>query len=164
MKRILVALALSLAIAGSLHAADDKLHTRARYRQKASEHLNQPELNLELKDFQHPYVMVAGQVYTPGKIEMREDMTALQAIMLAGGFRDSAKETRIVVFRRISQGSDMAEVRQLNLHRVHKTMQLEQDMALEPGDILYVPNNMLTQFSRLMRVPNFSASTGFPIY
>ena len=95
---------------------------------------------------------------------MREDMTALQAIMLAGGFRDSAKETKIVVFRRISQGSDMAEVRQLNLHRVHKTMQLEQDMALEPGDILYVPNNMLAQFSRIMRVPNFSTSTGFPIY
>jgi polysaccharide biosynthesis/export protein len=216
MKRILVALALSLAIAGSLHAADDKLHTRARYRlhtgdtlllqyrlspelnqtamvgpdgyldlnvagsvkvsgltlqeahdlivQKASERMNQPELNLELKDFQHPYVMVAGQVYAPGKIEMREDMTALQAIMLAGGFRDSAKETKIVVFRRISQGSDMAEVRQLNLHRVHKTMQLEKDMALEPGDILYVPNNMLAQFSRIMRVPNFSTSTGFPIY
>src|SRR5260370_38771616 len=32
MKRILVALALSLAIAGSLHAADDKLHTLAGYR------------------------------------------------------------------------------------------------------------------------------------
>jgi polysaccharide export outer membrane protein len=95
---------------------------------------------------------------------MREDMTALQAVMLAGGFRDTAKESKIVVFRRISQGSDMAEVRQLNLHKIHKTIQLEKDMALEPGDILYVPNNALAKFSQIMRVPNFSSGAQVPIY
>jgi len=62
--------------------------------QRSSARLNQPELNLQLKDFQRPYVMVAGQVYAPGKIEMREDMTALQAVMLAGGFRDSPRRPR----------------------------------------------------------------------
>lgn len=124
--------------------------------------LNAPELNLQLKDFQHPYVMVAGQVLTPGKIEMREDMTALQAIMLAGGFKDSARETKIVVFRRLSGNTGMAEVMQLNLHRIHQTKQLEQDLPLEPGDIIYIPENMATQFSKFMRIPNFSASAGLP--
>jgi polysaccharide export outer membrane protein len=216
MKRIGAVLALGLVMVGTLYAADEKLHTRERYRlhtgdsllleyrlspelnqtamiapdgyvdlnvagsvkiagltlqeahdlivQRASERLNQPELKLELKDFQRPYVMVAGQVQSPGKIEMREDMTALQAVMLAGGFRDTAKESKIVVFRRISQGSDMAEVRQLNLHKIHKTIQLEKDMALEPGDILYVPNNALAKFSQIMRVPNFSSGAQVPIY
>ena len=126
--------------------------------------LKEPELNLQLKDFQHPYVMVAGQVLLPGKIEMREDMTALQAIMLAGGFKDSARETKIVVFRRISGDSGMAEVTQLNLHRIHKTKQLEKDMSLEPGDIIYIPENMATQFSKFMRIPNFSASAGVPAF
>jgi polysaccharide export outer membrane protein len=216
MKRIGAVLALGLVMVGTLYAADEKLHTRERYRlhtgdsllleyrlspelnqtamiapdgyvdlnvagsvkiagltlqeahdlivQRASERLNQPELKLELKDFQRPYVMVAGQVQSPGKIEMREDMTALQAVMLAGGFRDTAKESKIVVFRRISQGSDMAEVRELNLHKIHKTIQLEKDMALEPGDILYVPNNTLAKFSQIMRVPNFSSGAQVPIY
>jgi polysaccharide export outer membrane protein len=216
MKRIGAVLALGLVMVGTLYAADEKLHTRERYRlhtgdsllleyrlspelnqtamiapdgyvdlnvagsvkiagltlqeahdlivQRASERLNQPELKLELKDFQRPYVMVAGQVQSPGKIEMREDMTALQAVMLAGGFRDTAKESKIVVFRRISQGSDMAEVRELNLHKIHKTIQLEKDMALEPGDILYVPNNALAKFSQIMRVPNFSSGAQVPIY
>jgi polysaccharide export outer membrane protein len=98
----------------------------------------------------------------PGKIEIRDDMTALQAIMLAGGFKDSARETKIVVFRRISGNSDMAEVRQLNLHRINQTKQLEQDLALEPGDILYVPENMATQFSKFMRIPAFSTGMVFP--
>ena len=132
--------------------------------QRDSVRLNAPELNLQLKDFQHPYVMVAGQVLIPGKIEMREDMTALQAIMLAGGFKDSARETKIVVFRRISGNSGMAEVMQLDLHRIHKTKQLEQDLSLEPGDIIYIPENMATQFSKFMRIPNFSASAGVPAF
>ena len=132
--------------------------------ERDSARLKVPELNLQLKDFQHPYVMVAGQVLVPGKIEMREDMTALQAVMLAGGFKDSARETKVVVFRRISGDTGMAEVTQLNLHRIHKTKQLEQDMSLEPGDIIYIPENMATQFSKFMRIPNFSASAGVPAF
>lgn len=128
-----------------------------------STRLNAPELNLELKDFQHPYVVVAGQVLNPNRIEMREDMTAIQAVMLAGGFKDSAKETKIVVFRRLNSKTDMAEVRVLNLHRIKKTSQLEQDLPLEAGDIIYVPENLATQFGKIMRIPNFSVSSGVPL-
>lgn len=130
----------------------------------ASARLNSPELNIELKDFQRPYVVVAGQVMNPTRIEMREDMTAMQAVMLAGGFRDSAKESRIVLYRRLNSKSDMAEVHVLNLHKIHKTAQLEQDMALQPGDVLYVPENNVTQFGKIMRIPNFSMSSGVPLY
>lgn len=132
--------------------------------QKASARLNQPELNLQLKDFQRLYVVVAGQVVNPTRIEMREDMTALQAIMMAGGFRDSAKESKVVLFRRLNSKTDMAEVHVLNLHRIHKTVQLEHDMALQAGDVLYVPENLTTQFGKIMRIPNFSMSSGVPIY
>lgn len=152
-----------LNVAGTVKLAGLTLHEAHDIIIKAdSERLNDPELNLQLRDFQHPYVMVAGQVLNPSRIEMREDMTALQAVMLAGGFKDSARETKIVVFRRLRADSDMAEVRQLNLHNIHKTKQLEQDLSLEPGDIIYVPENMATQFSKFMRIPNFSASTGIP--
>jgi polysaccharide export outer membrane protein len=137
---------------------------RDRILQLDSARLNSPELNLELKDFQRLYVVVAGQVVNPARIEMREDMTALQAVMLAGGFRDSAKESKIVLFRRLNAKSDMAEVQVLNLHHIHKTAQLEHDVALQPGDILYVPENAVTQFGKIMRIPNFSMSSGVPLY
>ncbi len=132
--------------------------------QQDSTRLNDPELNLQLKDFQRLYVVVAGQVMNPTRIEMREDMTALQAIMLAGGFRDSAKESKIVLFRRLNSKDDLAEVHILNLHKIHKTEQLEHDMALQAGDVLYVPENNATQFGKIMRIPNFSMSSGVPLY
>jgi polysaccharide export outer membrane protein len=119
---------------------------------KASQDLNHPELSIVLKDFEHPYVVVAGEVDKPGKFELREDTTALQAIMLAGGFKDSARDTKVLLFRRINQ--DTAEVKKLDLHNLNKTSDLERDAMLQPGDMLLVTRNKLEHLSRFMKATN----------
>jgi polysaccharide export outer membrane protein len=124
--------------------------------EKDSVRLNQPELNLVLSNFQKPYVVVGGAVAQPGKIELREDMTAMQAVILAGGFAETARDTRVIVFRHIN--SDMGEVHELDLHNLWKTKKLEQDMALQSGDMILVPVNRLEHFSRYMRAAAFSSS------
>ena len=68
-----------------------------------------------LKEFQKPYFVIAGEVSLPGKIEMRERVTALQAIMLAGGMKEGARSSQVVVFRRIN--TDTAEVKLLNFKK-----------------------------------------------
>ncbi|HTB98329.1 MAG TPA: polysaccharide biosynthesis/export family protein [Terracidiphilus sp.] len=118
----------------------------------ASNQLNHPELSITLKQFQQPYVVVAGEVARPGKIEINENTTALQAIMLAGGFAQSAEETHVVLFRHIN--ADTAEVRQLNLHNIKKDAQLERDAELQPGDMLLVTRNKLEHLSRFMKAAN----------
>jgi polysaccharide biosynthesis/export protein len=123
--------------------------------QKAKARLNDPELNLILREFQHPYVVVAGQVTTPGKIELRENTTAMQAILLAGGFLASAQSGQVLLFRKIN--SDTAEVKVLKLTNIHKTDQLERDAQLEPGDMLLVPRNKVEKISRYMKLFNIGA-------
>ena len=123
--------------------------------QKAKARLNDPELNLILREFQHPYVVVAGQVTTPGKIELRENTTAMQAILLAGGFLASAQSGQVLLFRKIN--SDTAEVKVLKLGNIHKTDQLERDAQLEPGDMLLVPRNKVEKISRYMKLFNIGA-------
>src|ERR1700736_1562211 len=86
---------------------------------KLQEKLNDPELNLILKEFQQPYVVVAGEVPKPGKIDLREDTTAMQAILLSGGFAPSAKSGQVLVFRKIN--SEMAEIRVLKVTKVRRT-------------------------------------------
>ena len=120
--------------------------------QKAKARLNDPELNLILREFQHPYVVVAGQVTTPGKIELRENTTAMQAILLAGGFLASAQSGQVLLFRKIN--SDTAEVKVLKLTNIHKTEQLEHDAQLESGDMLLVPRNKVEKISRYMKLFN----------
>ena len=119
----------------------------------ASNELNHPELAIALKQFQQPYVVVAGEVAKPGKIELHDDTTtALQAVLLAGGFKESARDTQVILFRHIN--GDMAEVRRLNLHNIRKQSQLEQDTDLEPGDMLLVTRNKMEHLSRFMKASN----------
>jgi polysaccharide biosynthesis/export protein len=120
--------------------------------EKESEHLNHPELNLILMEFTRPYVVVAGEVAKPGQIEIRDNMTALSAILLSGGFTQSAKSGQVIVFRKVNDTID--EVRQLNLTRVEKTVQLEHDMALQPGDLVLVPHDKISRLQHYMQIAN----------
>jgi polysaccharide biosynthesis/export protein len=121
----------------------------------SAERLKDPEATLILKEFQKPYFVVAGEVVQPGKIEMRERVTALQAVMLAGGFKESAKSSQVIIFRRIN--SDIAEVKILNFKSIKRTSDLENDLTLVPGDMIFVPRDKLSKIERFMRIASVAA-------
>lgn len=117
--------------------------------------LKDPDVAVVLKEFQKPYFVVAGEVAQPGRFEMRERVTAIQAIMLAGGFRDSARSSQVLVFRKIN--SDTAEVLTLDLKKVKKTRDLENDLRLEAGDMVMVPRNTLSRVERYIKLASVAA-------
>ena len=131
---------------------------RKKIAEKASVRLKDPEINLLLKEFQKPYFVVSGEVATGGKFEMRENVTALQAVMIAGGFKDSAKTWQIVVFRKLNE--ETAEVRTINLRSIQKTSDLENDLTLRSGDIVFVPRNTFSKIERFIRLANVAALIG----
>ena len=105
-----------------------------------------------LKEFQQPSVVVAGEVQKPGKFPIHEGMTALQAILLSGGFLDSAKSGQVILFRRID--SDTAEVKILKLGKIKKKIDLEHDLRLEAGDMILVPRDKISIVSRYLKLAN----------
>ena len=144
----------SLEIAGDVLLEGLTLEqAKALILKNVSTRLNQPELNLVLKDFQHPYVVVGGEVQNPGKFEMREDLTALQAMELAGGPKNTARTNKVVLFRHVN--ADYGEVRILDLSKMKKTSDLERDMKLESGDMLFITTSRTANFERFMRASNF---------
>jgi polysaccharide export outer membrane protein len=147
----------SLEIGGDLKVAGMTVEqTRLAILRKASARLQDPVATVILKEFQKPYFVVAGEVATPGKIEMRERVTAIQAIMLAGGLKEGAKSSQIVVFRKLNS-SDLAEVKLLNLKSIRRTSDLENDLTLQPGDMVFVPRDKITKIERFMRLASVAA-------
>lgn len=116
--------------------------------------LESPELTVVLKEFQKPYVVVSGEVAQPGKFELRENLTAIQAVLLAGGFKDSAKSSQILVFRKLN--ADTAEVRSLNFKTLKRTSDLENDLTLQPGDMILVPRNRISKIERYVRLASLT--------
>jgi len=146
----------SLEIGGDLKVAGFTIEqTRLAILKRASSRLQDPVATIVLKEFQKPYFVVAGEVNTPGKIEMRERVTALQAIMLAGGMKEAAKSSQVVVFRRVN--SDTAEVKLLNLKSIRRTADLENDLTLQPGDMVYVPRDKISKIERFMKLVSVAA-------
>jgi polysaccharide export outer membrane protein len=147
---------ISLEIGGDLKVAGLTVEeTRRAILSQAAKRLQDPVAAIVLKEFQKPYFVVAGEVAQPGKIEMREKVTALQAIMLAGGMKESAKSSQVVVFRKIN--SDTAEVKVLNLKQIRQTSDLENDLTLQAGDMVYVPRDKLSKVERFMRLVSVAA-------
>jgi polysaccharide export outer membrane protein len=98
--------------------------------------------------------VVAGEVAQPGRLEMREKMTAVQAVLMAGGFKDSAKSSQILVFRKLN--ADTAEVRSLNFKSLTRTSDLENDLTLQPGDMIMVPRNRISKLERYVRIASLA--------
>jgi polysaccharide export outer membrane protein len=145
----------SLEIGGDLKIAGRNLtQVRALILSKARERLASPELNVILKEFQKPYVVVAGEVVTPGKVDLRERMTAIQALLLAGGFKDSAKSSQVLVFRKLN--ADTAEVKALDFKTLKKTSDLENDLTLQAGDMILVPRNRISKVERYVRIASMA--------
>jgi polysaccharide biosynthesis/export protein len=114
--------------------------------------LRDPKVTLTLRDFHKPYYVVAGQVNHPGRFDMDQPTTALQAILTAGGMDASARSSQIIVFRHINSDDD--EVHVLNLHDIRKRSDLEHDLMLQPGDMLLVPRDRIAKMERIIKATN----------
>lgn len=119
--------------------------------------LNDPAISVVLREFEKPYFIAGGQVGHPGKYDLRGDTTATQAIAIAGGFVDYAKNTQVVLFRRYS--NDQVEVKMLNLRDILKGKNASEDVFLRAGDMLYVPKTFMAKIDRFL--PRSSIGTYF---
>ena len=71
---------------------------------------------------------------------------------MAGGFTPNAKAGQVIVFRKVNDS--IAEVKILHLSNIHKTAQLEKDMALQPGDMILVPQDRISKIEHYLQVAN----------
>lgn len=101
--------------------------------------LSNPLVSIVLKDFEKPYFIADGQVGHPGKYDLRGDVTLTQAIAMAGGFMDTAKHSKVLLFRRAPQGWYQAET--FDVKKMEKKGNLKEDPELHAGDMLFVPKN-----------------------
>jgi len=110
--------------------------------------LRDPEVSIELKDFDKPYFIVAGEVNRQGKYELRSDITVTEAVAVAGGLTSRAKHSQVVLFRQVSD--QLVESRVLDVKTMLKTRALAEDIHLRPGDLVFVPQNLISKIKQYM--------------
>jgi polysaccharide export outer membrane protein len=116
--------------------------------------LRDPEVTVTLKDFDKPYFLASGEVVRPGKYELRGDLTVTEAVAIAGGFTQQARHSQVVLFRRVS--ANVAESHVIDLKRMLDSRNLREDLHLQPGDFIFVPQSRISKIRRY--VPTNSMS------
>ena len=117
---------------------------------KASKPLNAPELTVTLKDYVKPHFTVYGEVSKPGTYDLHGRVTVLQAIAVSGGVKESSKQNKVLLIRKVDD--DLAEVKVISTRSMSSAKGVHEDFALEPDDMLIVPKNVLGKIEPYVRV------------
>jgi polysaccharide export outer membrane protein len=117
-------------------------------------------VTIELKDFNKPYFTVSGQVFKPGKFDLRGYTTATEAVAMAGGFEDSAKHSQVLLFRRVNDS--WTEVKSLDLKHILQGHNVSEDPEIRPGDMLFVPQNTISKVKKF--IPNYGMGAYATMY
>ena len=112
--------------------------------------LHEPAVTLTLKDFNKPYVIVGGEVSKPGKLDLRGELTLTDAVSMAGGFTQNAKQDQVLLFRRVNP--ELMEVKRINVKNILGKGLLDEDIRLMPGDAVYASKSTLAKFDHFMAV------------
>jgi len=112
--------------------------------------LRDPVVDVTVKDFERPYFLVGGEVQRPGKYDLRTMVTVREAVTIAGGFKPSARESQVLLFRRQPSGT---EVRTIDVKKILEG-RLQDDLPLEPGDMLFAPRSVMSKIERFIPLPS----------
>ena len=116
----------------------------AELSQALSKYVNSPVVTVTLGESSTLRVYVVGEVARPGEFPLLGRTTVMQALALAGGFKEYAKTDEIKVLRQelsVSGGRPKSReiVMSFSFKAIAQGQNLQQNYALKPGDVIVVP-------------------------
>jgi polysaccharide export outer membrane protein len=128
---------ISLPLVGEVQAAGlTPLKLEKDIAGKLKNYISEPEVTVMVQQVNSQKFNILGQVARPGSYVIANSTTVLDAIALAGGFRDFAKQKSIYVLRQGGAGDSRIP---FNYKDVSQGKNMSQNIKLQPGDTIIVP-------------------------
>jgi polysaccharide export outer membrane protein len=129
---------ISLPLAGETQAAGKTpLQLEQEIAIKLKNYIAEPEVTVMVQQSNSQKFNILGQVARPGSFPLNNSMTVLDAIALAGGFRDFAKQKSIYVLRQNPGGGETRIP--FNYKSVIAGKKSSQNIQLQARDTIVVP-------------------------
>jgi len=105
--------------------------------EKMKKYISDPQVTVVVEKIASLNFNIVGEVNKPGYYPLTRRLTVLDAISLAGGFKDFAKTKKIYVLRTGPNGAQ--ERLPFNYKEVIKGQNYQQNIDLQPRDTIVVP-------------------------
>ncbi len=103
---------------------------------KFVEFVPSPEVAVIVTEVKSFMISVIGQVAKPGRYDLRSSATIVDALAMAGGFKEFAGRSKVVVIR--SEGGASKRI-PFDYDKMNSPKKPQENFALRPGDIVMVP-------------------------
>ena len=109
---------------------------RAELTRAAGKFIADPNASVVVKEIHSRKIFITGNVSKPGTYPLSGEMSVLQLIALAGGLAEYADAKNIVVMR---SEAGTPQAFKFNYKEVVRQKNVQQNIALKPGDTIVVP-------------------------
>jgi polysaccharide export outer membrane protein len=129
---------ISLPLVGELTAGGQTpLQLEQEIAKRLANYISEPEVTVIVQDSKSQRINILGMVVRPGAYMLTGSATVLDAIAMAGGFKDFAKQKAIYVLRQNADGTQKRIA--FNYKEVIKGQNADQNVRLQPRDTVVVP-------------------------
>ncbi len=129
---------ISLPLVGELQAGGQTpQQLEQEITKRLQSYISEPEVTVIVTDSKSQRVNIMGMVARPGAYLLTSATTVLDAIAMAGGFKDFAKQKSIYVLRPAPDGTQKRIP--FNYKEVIKGQNPEQNIRLQAGDTVVIP-------------------------
>jgi polysaccharide export outer membrane protein len=129
---------ISLPLVGELQAGGQTpLQLEQEITKRLQNYISEPEVTVIVTDSKSQKINILGLVVRPGAYLLTSSTTVLDAIAMAGGFKDFAKQKSIYVLRQAPDGTQKRML--FNYKDVIKGKNPDQNIRLQSGDTVVIP-------------------------
>src|SRR5437899_250769 len=129
---------ISLPLIGELQSSGlTPKQLEAEITKRLKDYVADPSVTVVVQEIRSQKINVLGMVARPGSYAITSSLTVLDAIALAGGFRDFAKQKSIYVLHENADGTQSRL--SFNYKEVIKGVNPAQNVKLQPQDTVVVP-------------------------
>jgi polysaccharide export outer membrane protein len=111
-----------------------------------AEFFKEPKVAVIVTSFAEQKVFVGGEVGQPTVLPLVGNMTALTAVIQAGGFRPSARKNQVIVIRNDGNGGRLVQT--LNLNNPKDVTAA--NLRLQAFDVVYVPQSRISKVDQFV--------------
>lgn len=111
--------------------------------------LKSPEITVVVVSLANQIIYVGGEVENPGVLPLTGRLSALQAVMNSGGFKETAEPESAIIIRK---GQDNQPVPiAVDLQKILYGSDSDLDVLLQPADVVYVPKSSIAKANKFVR-------------
>ena len=140
---------ISLNPVGRVQAAGlelDELTEQVRVRYASQ--FDDPSVAISVVEYAGLSVFVGGEVNAAGMVAYHGGLTLVQALMEAGGLRETARGDQVLVIRMGSEAEPVGTL--VDVSRIFGDTEFYRDVALAPSDIVVVPRSRVASVNLFM--------------